>query len=198
MADSEHGNGYCGWHRRRNLHARPVLETAHVRTQNIMRSFIVGFGMLMAIGAAVAAEDVTRYEAEDLRVIASHLCQTSRQIMTPWGEARWSKGAQLFCGSDQGGYVDLLLSVKKSGPYLIVLHATRAPDFGKVRVSVAGKPLGQVIDLYRPHVAPTGPIRLDTVRLEAGNVTLRFEVLGKHAASTGYRFGIDCLAYLAT
>ena len=92
--------------------------------------------------------------------------------------------------------MDLRLPVEKSGFYRIDLYATRAPDFGKFRVSLGSKPLGPVIDGYGQQVQPTGPIRLGTVRLEAGKVTLRFEVLDKNAASTGYAFGIDCLDFV--
>jgi len=127
---------------------------------------------------------------------ASHLCRASMQRMAPWGEGRWSRDAQLFCASDKGGWVDLRLPVEKSGFYRIDLYATRAPDFGKFQVSMGSKPLGPVIDGYGQQVQPTGPIRLGTVRLEAGKVTLRFEVLDKNAASTGYAFGIDCLDFV--
>ena len=93
--------------------------------------------------------------------------------------------------------MDLRLPVEKNGIFDIWVYATRAPDFGKVQVSLRGQPLGPVIDLHGQQVGPTGPIRLSTVRLEAGNVTLRFQVLDKHAASGGYRFGIDCLDLVA-
>jgi hypothetical protein len=140
-----------------------------------------------------------RYEAEDLAVIASHLCQTSRQRMTPWGEKLWSRGAQLFCGSNKGGWVELRLPVERSGLYRIDLYATRAPDFGRIRVSLplGAAPVVGVIDLYGPQVEPSGPIMLGWVRLEAGNATLHFEVLDKQPASRGYRFGIDCLDLVA-
>jgi WD40 repeat protein len=136
---------------------------------------------------------VTRHEAEDLAVIDSHLCKTSRQRMTPWGEGRWSGDTQLLCRADKGGSVDLRLPIDQSGTYAIDLYATRATDYGKVRVSLGGQSLGGVIDAYGVQVEPTGPIRLGTIKCEAGSVVLHIDFLEKAVASRDYRFGVDCI-----
>jgi hypothetical protein len=130
---------------------------------------------------------VLRYEAETLQIInKASSCRTSRQRMTSWGENRWSRGAQLFCDCDKDGFVELKLPAP-TGRYRITLLATRAPDYGKIRVG----PNGSVIDAYSPRVEPSGPIDLGVTTFVAGQASLRFEVMDKNDASAGYRFGID-------
>jgi hypothetical protein len=132
-------------------------------------------------------------EAESLPIADRRDCDTSVQQMAPWGAALWSGGAQLFCGCGEGSTVTMLLPVKTAGRYTLDLYATRAPDFGLVRLSLDGRRLGPELDAYAPEVEPSGRISLGAVHLAAGDHHLRFEVVGRNGRSTGYSFGLDCL-----
>jgi len=132
-------------------------------------------------------------EAESLPIADKHDCDTSVQQMTPWGAAVWSGGAQLFCGCREGGSLTLLLPVKRAGRYSLDLYATRAPDFGLLRLSLDGRRLGPDFDAYAAEVQPSGRLSLGTLHLPAGDHRLRLEVVDKNGESTGYSFGLDCL-----
>lgn len=134
-------------------------------------------------------------EAEELAVVESRGCSTTVQPMDGFGADSWSGGAQLFCGAERGAVLTLELAVSEAGTREIVLYATLAPDFGIVRCEVNGERCGPDLDLYAPLVLPTGGLELGRVRLPAGKHRISFEVVGKHESSSGYRFGIDALAF---
>jgi hypothetical protein len=60
-----------------------------------------------------------------------------------------------------------------------------------------GKPPGQDFDLYSGRVSPSGSLELGTLDLAAGQHRLRFAVVGKNTASTGFCFGIDAIDILS-
>jgi hypothetical protein len=120
-------------------------------------------------------------------------CQPATQAMAAWGAARWSGGAQLFCGAGPGASLTFALDAPVSGRYRLGLFATRAPDFGIARVFLDDRRLADDADLYAPVVQPTGRLELGTVRLAAGGHRLRVEVVGRNPASGGSFLGLDCL-----
>jgi hypothetical protein len=134
-----------------------------------------------------------RYEAEALPVVRARNCRALPQDMRRWGAGRWGGDAQVLCRSGKGAALELGLHVPSAGTYRVELHATRAPDYGRVQVSINGKRLGPAIDGYAKQVEPTGAIQLGPVRLEAGAQHVRFDVVGKNRASSNYLFGIDRL-----
>lgn len=133
----------------------------------------------------------TLLEAEALRVIESRDCALSIQSMAPWGADRWSGGRQLFCGSRPGSSVTFALPVGQAGRFRLDLSATRAPDFGTLRVFLDERLIGQPFEGYAADVTPVRSITLGTVYLAAGSHRLRFEVTGKHEASKGFYMGLD-------
>jgi hypothetical protein len=139
---------------------------------------------------AVIAENYL--EAEDLPVVAAdgkwHI-----QHMDPWGAAHWSNGRQLFCYTNQGGYVELELDSSRPGRYLLDISFTRAPDYGIVAVSLDGEKIGETFDGYHQDVSPSGLIAFGAVELGEGRHHLRFVAVDKNAKSTGYLMGIDYL-----
>jgi len=139
---------------------------------------------------------VERFEAESLAVLAKERCDTSPQDMGTWGGPMWSQGKQLFCGASKGGFVELGFAVRKTGRYRLRVLATAAPDFGTVRAALDGRPAGGVFDLYSGRVCPSGSLELGTHALAAGPHRLRFTVLGRNAASTGWLFGLDAIDLL--
>jgi hypothetical protein len=136
---------------------------------------------------------VAALEIENLPVLAARGCQASLQDMTQWGGALWSGGKHLFCSARAGATLALRLPVAAAGQYSVDLYATHAPDFGIIRVSLDGKPLGENLDLYRGEVAPSGKLALGVTALTVGEHALSFEVVGKNGASGGCHFGLDCL-----
>jgi len=140
---------------------------------------------------------VVRYEAEEMPVLASRHCSTSLQDMKPWGGPMWSRGRQLLCGAQQGGFVGLGFSVTKAGRYRMRVLATAAPDFGIVRAALDGKPVGPAFDLYSGRVSPAGSLELGVLEVPAGPHRLRVTAVGKNAASQGFAFGLDAVDLLS-
>jgi hypothetical protein len=139
---------------------------------------------------------IERYEAEGMPVLASRRCTASPQNMKPWGGPMWSRGRQLFCGAQQGGFVELGLSVPKAGRYRLRVLATAAPDFGIVRAALDGKSLAAAFDLYAGRICPAGSLELGTLEMPAGPHRLRVTAVGKNAASQGFAFGLDAVDLL--
>jgi len=140
---------------------------------------------------------VERFEAESLAVLARDRCDTSPQDMGTWGGPMWSEGKQLFCRASKSGFVELSFAVRKTGRYRLRVLATAAPDFGKVRAALDGRPVGPVSDLYSGRVCPSGSLELGTHDLAAGPHRLRFTAVGRNAASTDVFFGLDAIELLS-
>ena len=106
----------------------------------------------------------------------------------------WSDGAHLFVRAKKAGdFVEIAIPAKDSGPRRILLHATRAQDYGTLRFLVNGTPAGASFDGYAEKPAPAGPIDLGVHEPKDGKLILKVEVTGANAASTGVRhfFGLD-------
>jgi hypothetical protein len=119
-------------------------------------------------------------EAQDLRAIGNG----------------WSGDAQLFVRAREvGDFVEVAIPAKEPGARKIVLHATRAPDYGMLRFAVNGKAAEVTFDGYAVKPAPTGPIDLGVHEPKDGKFMLRAEVIGANPASTGpkYFFGLDAV-----
>ena len=133
------------------------------------------------------------FEAESLPVVSRSRCKAQPQDMTDFGAPMWSGGRQLFCRASTGGSVVLGLAVRRGGRRRLVLHATAAPDYGVIRASLDGKPMGPTVDLYSGRVCPAGPLDLGVVDLEAGRHALRIAVEGRNPASASMCFGLDAI-----
>ena len=134
-----------------------------------------------------------RHEAEAMQVVRAERCQTSVQNMDQFEGALWSHHEQLFCNSEKGGAVVLRFDVMDAGEYRVRLLATAAPDFGRIRIALDGKPAGPEVDLYAGRVSPSGALELGVHELAAGPHQLRVTSVGKAEASGGFSFGLDAL-----
>jgi hypothetical protein len=143
--------------------------------------------------AASAPSATIVYEGEDLPEKRVHLCSADPQRMTNFGEQQWSGGTQMFIGGKLDAWISFHLPIDNTGTYRIDVRATRAPDYGKVRLSLNGKQFGQVINAFGPKVEPTGPITVGTVSLHRGDNELRVDFVGKDDRSKNYFFGLDRL-----
>ncbi|MBN2451061.1 MAG: C1 family peptidase [Lentisphaeria bacterium] len=132
-------------------------------------------------------------EIETLTLIEAAECPWKVQSMAPWGGPLWSGGSQVFCSPAAGGRLVVEVPVAEAGVYDLGLYATRAPDYGIVRVSLDGRTLAAGVDLHAAEVVPSGLLPLGRLRLEAGKRTLEFECVGRNPASRGTFLGIDCI-----
>ena len=99
------------------------------------------------------------------------------------GGSRWSGRSHLLAeAAKTGDWVELALPVLPTDSYRIIVHLTKAPDFGIVRFYVDGKPVGEPIDCFHVGgVVTTGPIDLGKVLLKTRGATstLRLKLLAQ-------------------
>lgn len=108
----------------------------------------------------------------------------------------WSGSAQLFVRPKMiGDFVAIVIPAAEPGAKKVVLPATRAKDYGKLRFTVNGKAVEAIFDGYAEQPTPTGPINLGIHEPKDGKFILRAEVVGTNPASTGskYYFGLDAV-----
>ena len=148
-------------------------------------------------GAPHSEKPVERFEAESAAVLAHGRCEAERQDMGSWEGPLWSRGAQLFCNAQDGGFVELTFEVRAAGRYRVRVLGTAAPDYGVVRITLDGrKKLAQEFNLYSQRVSPAGSLELGTFELPAGQHKLHVASVGKGAGSKGFSFGLDAIDLL--
>jgi hypothetical protein len=106
---------------------------------------------------------------------------------------KWLNGNHVFCRYAKTGdtvEVDFETTAPMSGG--AVLHMTKAPDYGIVKVMLDGKTLLDSFNGYAPKVAGE-TVSLGTRKLEAGKHILKVQVLGKDKRSKEAFWGIDYL-----
>ena len=120
----------------------------------------------------------------------------SRQDMRSIGRG-WSNNAQLFwivpAPVDRPirnwPNLSLLFNAPAAGTYEIVLHYTKAPDYGTFRLFIDRQSSAD-IDGYAPTVVPEGR-SLGQHKLAAGSHQFLLTVSGKARASRGFSVGLD-------
>jgi len=127
------------------------------------------------------------------KVLGSPSGEVQTQGLGDHGAGKWDKDDQLWwTGAKPGDTLDIVLPVKMSGNYEVVVTLTKAVDYGIVQLSIDGKKAGGPIDLYNDGVIPTGPISLGRFTLEAGDHKLTVEIVGANEkAVKAYMFGLD-------
>jgi hypothetical protein len=101
-------------------------------------------------------------------------------------------GKQLwFRPADDQGWLELPFTVEQEMTAELWVKTLHSWDYGTWRVRVDGQDAG-TFDLYNASITPT-PHRIGRHTLAAGSHTLRFECVGKAAASQGYLLGFDTL-----
>jgi hypothetical protein len=132
-----------------------------------------------------------------MTVLNREKCEARPQGMAAWGKGMWSRGEQLFCRTQLGGWVELSFQVGKAGRYRVRVIATAAPDYGTIRIALDGRAQQPDFDLYAGRVCPAGALELGEHALAAGKHTLRFTAVGKRAGSSNYFFGLDAVDLLS-
>ncbi len=108
----------------------------------------------------------------------------------------WSGDSQLFVRPRVvGEFVELSLPAVEPGARKLVLHATKAADYGVLRFTVNGRAIASTFDGYADRPRPSGPIELGVHEPRDGRFVLRAEVIGANPAATGarYCFGLDAV-----
>ena len=154
-------------------------------------------------------------EGETLNTVAkSSDFPLGRQDAKPLeDDGRWSGDAQLWGRPPKPGeWADLEVTVPTDGKYTVVVHLTKAHDYGIIQFSIDGMPLGKPFDgfkadavaaagpakpgaSYPPPLPPVPPVELGIVELKKGLHKLRVEVVGGNEKSAGYRWGLDCVVF---
>jgi hypothetical protein len=131
-------------------------------------------------------------EGEKLKILSKTGGNPQEQDMAGFGD-RWSNDAHLWwIDAKPGDKLELALPVAKDGKYTLTVHLTKAPDYGIVQLFLDDKKLGDPIDLYDPHVVPSGAIKLDNHELTAGDHKLLVQITGANEkAVKSYMFGLD-------
>jgi hypothetical protein len=169
------------------LPAGPSLMTRKVVTA--AASDAVAKPVLQALAPSVELESL-------LSRIRTSAGQVTRQEMAGFGPG-WGGGAQLFwrppppVETPARSWPSLTTSfdVPAAGSYRVVLHYTRAPDYGNARVFVGGQPRGEITG-YAARVE-RAQLELGKLVLRPGSQPLVVTVFGKQPASTGYAVGLD-------
>ena len=116
--------------------------------------------------------------------------------LQPFARYRWSGGKQWLVRTRKvGDFVEFTVPATQVGKQTIILHGTKARDYGQFRISVNGKAVGRMFDFYSPEVVKTGPVDLGECHPDKGKFVLRFEVVGSNANATGAKtyIGLDGL-----
>ena len=112
-------------------------------------------------------------------------------------EGRWSGGQQLWWrDAKPGDTLELVLPIAKAGRYRIVMHHTRAFDYGIFQFRLDGEKLGEPLDHYsKENINQT--VTLATRDLKAGDHVFTAELVGANPAATPrHMLGLDCLQLL--
>jgi hypothetical protein len=107
-------------------------------------------------------------------------------------EERWSGSRQLWWRDAKvGDKRELALPVAKAGRYRLIMHNTRANDYGSFRFDLDGEKLCGPVDFYSA-TNITKLVTLGERDLAEGEHRLTAEVVGANpAAKPRYMFGLD-------
>lgn len=127
-------------------------------------------------------------EGEELRLIRKTGGETEAQTIDGIG---WSNDTQLWWKFGKpGDQLVLEFPVASAGRYEVLVALTKAPDYARVRLEIAGKPAGE-FDRYHPSVAHD-LLSLGVHELAAGPRALTITLLGHHPrAQPKGMFGLD-------
>lgn len=104
----------------------------------------------------------------------------------------WSGEFQLWWRPGRvGATLEVPVPAPEAGEYEVIVHFTKAPDYGEVQARYEGRDLGPEVNLYAPSVQVSGPVSLGRVRLDKGDNLITFVLTGKDERSRGTLVGVD-------
>jgi hypothetical protein len=137
-------------------------------------------------------------EGETIKVLDKSAGANGAQDMRPFPLAKWSNGAQLWwTGAKPGDKLTVEVPVKEDGRYEVFVVATKAVDYGIVKLTFDEAQSTAPIDLFNDGVVTTPPISLGVHELKQGNHQLTAEITGANdKAVKAYMFAIDYVALI--
>jgi hypothetical protein len=135
------------------------------------------------------------YEAQSMTRRVPDECKADAQDMSLFGLSggKWLNDDQLFCNkAGTGSRVKLTFETTGSVNVNAVLAFTKAPDYGRIQVSLGKKMLVADLDCFAPKVV-SDVVPLGEIRLPRGKHTLTVTVTGKNPKATDTKWGIDYL-----
>lgn len=137
-------------------------------------------------------------ECETCKVV-----ETSEEIGVEVQDTRafpgqWSRNAHLLGKGRKPGDFIVLQIPAPAGLHRLTLYATKAADYGIIRLWVNGQRVENDFDGYAPNVTPSGPINLGVFTTQDGQYILRVEIIGANPKSVGVKhlFGLDCITLI--
>jgi len=130
-----------------------------------------------------------RFEGESMKVFSKTGGNAEPQMLND----QWSGDSHLWwTGAKPGDILTLALPVAKGGRYEVLMHFTKAIDYGIIQLRLDGAPLGEPIDFFNDGVIPFGPTSFGVFDLTVGEHKLSAEVVGANEkAIKSYMFGLD-------
>ena len=137
-------------------------------------------------------------EGETIKVLGKTGGATGSQDMRPFTLSKWSNGAQLWwTGGKPGDKLTVEVPVKEDGRYEVFVVATKAVDYGIVKLTFDGGQSTAPIDLFNDGVINTPPISLGVHELKKGNYPVTAEITGANEkAVKAYMFALDYVALI--
>ena len=132
-------------------------------------------------------------EAESLQPVGFDGGSVQQQAIGNRGEFKWSGGKQLWwIDGSVGDVLRLEIDVPVAGSYQVLADFTTAHDYGKIQVSLNGRPIGDEIDLYSKEVVKTGVQDFRQHHLPTGKNSIELQITGKNnAAEPRHMVGVD-------
>jgi hypothetical protein len=145
-------------------------------------------------GGMVLADGTWVFEASDLKVVEKSAGDPHAQPnMDVFPGGSWSCHRQLWWnGPKLNDTLTLEIPVEVDGKYHVFGRFTQAPDYGRVKLEIDGKPLNgaKLIDLYNTAVTSTNLRPLDVVPIANGKTLLKVTIIGKNRAASRHNFGL--------
>lgn len=153
----------------------------------------------MAATAAAATNAFRRlgaFECEKMKLVANpQELRVVPQDMEGF-EGLWSNHLQLHgVGTGVGDFIEIEWTAKDATARRLLLYATQAPDYGRLRFHLNGSLVARTLHGYATTVKIAPVFDLGIAKPRDGKFTLRVEIEGTNPASIGskYLFGLDCL-----
>ena len=118
------------------------------------------------------------------------------QNMQEFSTEKWSRAKQFICTNGKvGDFIEFTFDNMGEGKYNLVLFATKANDYGKLKFYINDNPLNITYDGYSDKVANSKAINLGKFSSISGKIKFKAEIVGTNEKSRGakYLMGFDCM-----
>jgi len=137
-------------------------------------------------------------ECEKMQIVAKTPDVPAETQTMSLAQGEWSDGSQLWVrGKRVGDFIELRIPATEKRR--LTLYATKSWDYGILRFSVNGQPVGKDYDAWAEKPVASGPIDLGVFEPKDGAFILRVEVVGANPKSKNSQsfFGLDAVTLTA-